>query len=216
MIELAAAASKYDDAGPRESLVRYLYEAAMVSEVDNLASDSDAVTLLTLHSAKGLEFGAVFLTGVEEELFPHVRSYDDPAMMEEERRLAYVGLTRAKDHVYLSYTRHRSGWGAPVRFPSRFLQDLPPELLEYKRRLEPPPGVPSINLPGAEPASEPKAPGPEERTYRDGQRVRHPVFGEGLIVSGEITKFDEEVTVMFESAGLKRLAVSFAKLEALN
>ena len=216
VVELAAAASKYDDAGPRESLIRYLHEAALVSEVDNLAADADAATLLTLHAAKGLEFGAVFVTGAEEELFPHARSYDDPAMMEEERRLAYVGLTRAKDHVYLSYTRHRSGWGAPVRFPSRFLQDLPPELIEYKRRLEPRPGIPSISLIGPKPASEPKARVPEQRTYRDGQRVRHPVFGEGLIVSGEITKFDEEVTVMFESAGLKRLAVSFAKLEVLN
>ena len=216
VVELAAAASKYDGYGPGESLVRYLHEAALVSDVDNLAFGTDAVTLLTFHAAKGLEFGAVFMVGMEEELFPHIRSYDYPEQMEEERRLAYVGITRAKDHLFMAYTRHRSGWGSPVRFPSRFLQDIPPELVTYKRRLEPQPGIPVIGSPGeAETDSERPHP-PTERTLHDGQRVRHPVFGEGLVVSGEITTFDEEVTVVFEAAGLKRLAVSFAKLEVLN
>ena len=216
VVELAAAASKYDGLEPSESLIRYLYEAALVSELDNLASDSDALTLLTFHAAKGLEFGAVFMVGLEEELFPHIRSYDDPAQMEEERRLAYVGITRAKDRLYLSYTRHRSGWGAPVRFPSRFLQDIPKELVAYKRRLAPQPGIPAVAAtPDAEPERERMEP-PSERSFHDGQRVRHHVFGEGLIVAGEITKFDEEITVMFETAGLKRLAVSFANLEVLT
>ncbi len=216
VVELQAAASKFDHFGPRESLTRYLGEAALVSEVDNLASDADAVTLLTAHAAKGLEYGVVIVAGLEEELFPHVRSYDDPAQMDEERRLAYVALTRAKDRLFVTYTRHRSGWGAPVRFPSRFLQDVPAELLTYRRRLDAHPGIPTLGAAAAAVADEPAAAPPRERTYRDGQRVRHAVFGEGLIVAGQITSFDEEVTVMFDDVGLKKLAVSFAKLQALT
>ncbi len=214
VVELATAASKYDSLGPRESVFRYLSEAALVSETDNLTYGTDAVTLLTFHAAKGLEFGAVFMVGMEEELFPHIRSYEDPQQMEEERRLAYVGVTRAKDHLFLSYTRHRSGWGAPVRFPSRFLQDIPSDLLCYKRQLDAQPGIPSVGL--AALTTPDATPPPAERAFRDGQRVRHPTFGDGLVVAGKLTANDEEITVMFESAGLKRLAVSFARLEALN
>ena len=215
VVELQTAASKYDGLGPRESLRRYLSEAALVSDVDSLTTDSDAVTLLTAHSAKGLEFGVVILVGLEEELFPHVRSYDEPAQMDEERRLAYVAFTRAKDRLFLTYTRHRSGWGAPVRFPSRFLQDIPPERLTYRRRLDARPSILTSGFGATDEEAQPKP--PTERTYHDGQRVRHPVFGEGLIVAGQITNFDEEVTVMFAGdVGLKKLAVSYAKLEAVS
>ena len=214
VVELVAAAGKYDEFEPREGLQRFLYEAALISEVDNLAEQSDALTLLTYHAAKGLEFGVVFMTGMEEDLFPHIRSQDDPDQMEEERRLAYVGITRAKDRLFMSYARFRSGWGTPVRFPSRFLNDIPPEHLVYERRLSEQPGLPSV-APLTPPTNQP-APAPAERTFRDGQRVRHRVFGDGLVVAGQITRFDEEVTVMFESAGLKRLAVNLANLEALN
>ena len=215
VVELQAAASKYDDLGPRESLMRYLSEAALVADVDNLTVADDSITLLTAHSAKGLEFDVVFMVGMEEEMFPHVRSYDDPAQMDEERRLAYVALTRAKEQVFVSYTRHRAGWGAPVRFPSRFLQDIPAELVVYRTRID---SGPRLSQVGASPdpieLESPKP--PSLRTYHDGQRVRHAVFGEGLIVAGQITKFDEEVTVMFEDVGLKKLAVSFANLEAVT
>ena len=214
VVELAAAAGKYDEFEPREGLQRFLHEAALVSEVDNLAEQSEAITMLTFHAAKGLEFGVVFMTGMEEELFPHIRSQDDPDQMEEERRLAYVGITRAKDRLFMSYARFRSGWGTPVRFPSRFLNDIPPEHVVFERRLSEQPGLPSV-APLTPPTEQP-APAPTERTFRDGQRVRHRVFGEGLVVAGQITRFDEEVTVMFESAGLKRLAVNLANLEALN
>ena len=214
VVELAAAAGKYDEFEPREGLQRFLYEAALISEVDNLAEQSDALTLLTYHAAKGLEFGVVFMTGMEEDLFPHIRSQDDPDQMEEERRLAYVGITRAKDRLFMSYARFRSGWGTPVRFPSRFLNDIPPEHLVYERRLSEQPGLPFV-APLTPPTKQP-SPAPAERTFRDGQRVRHRVFGDGLVVAGQIMRFDEEVTVMFESAGLKRLAVNLANLEALN
>lgn len=214
VVELQAAAAKYDDLGPRQSLLRYLSEAALVADVDTLSTEGDAVTLLTVHAAKGLEFGVVFMVGMEEELFPHARSYDDVAQMEEERRLAYVALTRAKDRLFVSYTRHRTGWGAPVRFPSRFLQDIPEHLLEYRRKLD------DTGRSGdgwGRDVTEATTPDPpNERSYRDGQRVRHAAFGEGLVVSGEITKFDEEVLVMFETVGLKKLAVSLAHLETIS
>ena len=212
VVELAAAASKYDEFDPREGLQRFLYEAALVSEVDNLAEQSEAITMLTYHAAKGLEFGVVFMTGMEEELFPHIRSQDDPDQMEEERRLAYVGITRAQDRLFMSYARFRSGWGTPVRFPSRFLNDIPPEHMVYERRLTEQPGLPAV----APATSEAEPQTPTERTFRDGQKVRHRVFGEGLVVAGKITRFDEEVTVMFDTAGLKHLAVNMANLEALN
>ena len=215
VVELQTAAAKYDDLGPRQSLLRYLSEAALVADVDTLSTEGDAVTLLTAHAAKGLEFGVVFMVGMEEELFPHARSYDDAAQMEEERRLAYVALTRAKDRLFVSYTRYRTGWGAPVRIPSRFLQDIPDHLLTYRRRLDSRTGLSGYGpvLDTTE-ATTPEP--PRERSYRDGQRVRHAAFGEGLIVSGEITKFDEEVLVMFETVGLKKLAVSFAHLETIS
>ncbi len=215
VVELQSASAKYDDLGPRQGLLRYLSEAALVADVDTLSTEGDAVTLLTAHAVKGLEFGVVFMVGMEEELFPHARSYDDVAQMEEERRLAYVALTRAKDRLFVSYTRHRTGWGAPVRFPSRFLQDIPEHLLTYRRRLDARTGLAGYGSgPAVTEATTPDP--PSERSYRDGQRVRHAVFGEGLIVSGEITKFDEEVLVMFETVGLKKLAVSFAHLETIS
>ncbi len=214
VVELAAAAGKYDDFEPREGLQRFLYEAALVSEIDNLAEQSEALTMLTFHAAKGLEFGAVFMVGMEEELFPHIRSHEDPAQMDEERRLAYVGVTRAKDRLFMSHARFRAGWGMPVRFPSRFLNDIPPDLLVYERKLDEQPGIPAIAPLRHQTQSQPEV--PTERTFRDGQKVRHKVFGEGLVVAGQINRLDEEVTVMFESAGLKRLAVNLANLEALN
>ena len=170
--------------------------------------------MLTFHAAKGLEFGTVFMVGMEEELFPHIRSQEDPAQMDEERRLAYVGVTRAKDRLFVSHARFRSGWGAPVRFPSRFLNDIPSELLVYERKLDELPGLPAVGARAAQAEHQKQA--PTERTFRDGQRVRHKIFGEGLVVAGQLNRLDEEVTVMFESAGLKRLAVNLAKLEALN
>ena len=144
----------------------------------------------------------VVMVGMEEEMFPHVRSYDDPAQMDEERRLAYVALTRAKEQLFVSYTRHRAGWGAPVRFPSRFLQDIPADLQHYRSRIDSGLGRLRSGMSGGD--IEPDSPQPpSERTYQDGQRVRHAVFGEGLIVAGQITKFDEEVTVMFEAVGVR-------------
>ena len=132
--ELRNAATKHDGLGPRLSLERFLAEADLVSSVDNPSSDRDAVTLVTAHSAKGLEFPVVIIIGLEEELFPHIRNLDNPVKLDEERRLAYVAITRAKDRLFLTYSRHRLG--KDLRNPSRFLQEMPPELLAYRGRLE--------------------------------------------------------------------------------
>ncbi len=112
------------------SLNEFLTDQSLVSDVDELKEDADAVTLLTLHAAKGLEFPVVFIAGLEEGLLPHVRSFEDPDGMAEERRLMYVGITRAEDQLYLSYAFRRSMWGSDqTNSPSRFLTDLPPGLL---------------------------------------------------------------------------------------
>ncbi len=131
ILELRTVARQYADLPPAQALTSFLEEIALVSDVDNLDEQVDAPTLLTLHAAKGLEFRVVFITGVEEGLFPHSRSMDDPDEMEVERRLCYVGVTRAKERLYLLRTFRRTLYGeSQVSEPSRFLLELPPHLLE--------------------------------------------------------------------------------------
>ncbi|NLF14793.1 MAG: UvrD-helicase domain-containing protein [Anaerolineaceae bacterium] len=131
ILELRTVARQYADLPPEVALTSFLEEVALVSDVDNLDEQVDAPTLLTLHAAKGLEFRVVFITGVEEGLFPHSRSMDDPEQMEEERRLCYVGVTRAKERLYLLRTFRRTLYGeSQVSEPSRFLLELPTELVE--------------------------------------------------------------------------------------
>jgi len=129
--ELYTVTDGYGNMPPDAALPQFLEEAALVSDTDELDAQADAVTLLTLHTAKGLEFEVVFIVGMEEGICPHSRSMDSPDAMEEERRLCYVGLTRAKRHLYLLRTFRRTLYGASnVRDPSRFLLDIPPQLLE--------------------------------------------------------------------------------------
>ena len=133
VIELVAASARYADLPPAEAMTAFLQDVSLVSDVDRMRSDGEAVTLITLHAAKGLEFRKVFIVGFEEELCPHLRSFADPMQMEEERRLAYVGITRAADSLVFTYSRYRGGWGSVSRLPSRFLSDIPDELLERER-----------------------------------------------------------------------------------
>ena len=128
--ELRNVAAQFDELEPEQALMRFLEDVALMSDADEYDEKVDAVTLITLHAAKGLEFPVVFITGMEEGLLPHMRSFDDPAQMEEERRLAYVGVTRAKDRLYLlrAFRRAMMGQGSHNP-PSRFLKDLPPELV---------------------------------------------------------------------------------------
>ncbi|HEX9115403.1 MAG TPA: 3'-5' exonuclease, partial [Anaerolineae bacterium] len=129
VLELSTVAAQYDNFPPEMRLTAFLEEVALVSDQDQLAEEKDRVTLLTLHTAKGLEFAVVFIVGLEENIFPHSRSLEDPDQMEEERRLMYVGVTRAKDRLYLVRSFRRTLYGrSEVNAPSRFLQDIPAEL----------------------------------------------------------------------------------------
>ena len=318
LLELRSVTTRYDDLTPDDALDRFLEETALVADQDSYEANADAVTLITLHAAKGLEFPIVFIAGMEEGVFPHSRSLDDEKQLEEERRLAYVGITRAKRRLFLSHAARRATWGqGGLSVPSRFLFEIPAELMTgprleraddfdddvgnvdpdmvFGRRLNSrfgtpirtgggawrsgsgQPGAPrpgeafrptrdldarreaydsgarsgSLDLPrgrsagptGAAgsaglppgrgalpprnaasespmplrpaPASRPRIPG--ERQFRDGDRVRHPRFGGGIVVTSRLTRSDEEVVVAFsDGGGVKTLLASVANLELLG
>jgi DNA helicase-2/ATP-dependent DNA helicase PcrA len=222
-------------------LADFLEQVALVSEVDNLEETPNAPTLLRLHAAKGLVFGVVFITGVEEGMLPHSRSLDDPEELAEERRLFYVGITRARDAVYLTHAFRRTFFGeTEIAVPSRFLQDIPAELTTGgkagQRRQETKKKASSWtwSTPKASPLSklfdeEKKLPEPSYSSsgygaddgggrpavarYRTGQKVSHAKFGDGIVIESKATGNDEEVTVAFSGVGIKKLAASLAKLE---
>jgi len=221
VLELRTVAEQYRDLPPGEALTAFLEGVALVSDVDGMEEGIDRVTLITLHQAKGLEFPVVFIVGMEEKLLPHIRSFDDPAQMEEERRLAYVGITRAKQRVYLVHAFRRSFMGAStVNPPSRFLDDIPKHLTTVPdwsedggRPLE---SMYTWNRTRLEEPTKAAATTGPAIDLHDGDRVRHPQFGEGVVVSRKRVKDDLEVTVAFTSgAGVKRLMLSFARLEKL-
>ena len=212
----------------------FLAETALVADVDTLDVNADAVTLLTLHSAKGLEYPIVFMTGLEDGLLPHLRSMDDPEGMAEERRLMYVGLTRAEDEVYLTYAFRRFLFGnSEANMPSRFLNDIPAELTDgivsgssqhyrdsanYERETtwdQSGFSSPARSKVISFPAQKSARPQPTLQ-FKSGMRVQHAKFGEGVVVESQAVADDEEVTVAFTSAGIKRLAASFAKLTVLD
>jgi DNA helicase-2/ATP-dependent DNA helicase PcrA len=206
--EMAAAAEDYVRTQPDGTLAGFLDSVALMSDIDELKTADARVTLMTLHSAKGLEFPVVFLTGLEEGVFPHARSMNEPEEVEEERRLCYVGLTRARERLYLSWALHRRIHGYGVGEPSRFLREMPEEELEQLNvRREP-------RFEPAAPALDPPEPD-EEWPIRVGAKVRHVRFGEGLVVGVERDGADTIVTVGFASVGRKRLSLAYAHLEEL-
>ena len=178
---------------------------------------------MTLHSAKGLEFESVFLVGLEEGLSPHTRSLSRPEALEEERRLLYVGMTRAMERLHLSFASSRQVFGQRrVSEPSRFLTEIPRERLEVtgESRMAPswapprrPPGAPAAVARGRRrgPVRRPRASG----EIRPGARVRHPLFGVGTVVRREGAGDDLKLTVSFLGIGAKRLVARFAGLELL-
>ena len=211
VLELRNVASEYGDL----TLTDFLADVALVSDVDGLSGEADAPTLLTLHSAKGLEFPVVFITGLEEGMLPHSRSFDDPEQMAEERRLTYVGLTRAKDRLFLTYAFMRTRYGdREPSVPSRFLDDIPPEFVSGSWRRGKGQGArgKGQGTKGATRNSQFAIRAPQ---FRAGQRVRHATFGEGLVIESRTDGGDEIVTVAFEEVGLKRLMTSFAHMERL-
>jgi DNA helicase-2/ATP-dependent DNA helicase PcrA len=212
--ELRAVASQYDDLAAAEGLARFLEEAALITDIDEYDEKADAVTLITLHAAKGLEFPVVFIVGMEEGLLPHMRSYDDPAQMEEERRLCYVGMTRAEERLYLVRAFRRTFGGHNP--PSRFLADIPPDLVTTRERI--PTDMPARERFALGLRSSEERPKRLDVTFAAGDRVRHPKFGEGIVVSCQEEKGgDQLVIVAFKGeAGIKRLLLSFAPLEHLS
>jgi DNA helicase-2/ATP-dependent DNA helicase PcrA len=212
-----------------EALALFLENVALMSDVDSMDEAGAATPLLTLHTAKGLEFPVVFMVGMEEKIFPHSRSQNDPEQMEEERRLAYVGITRARDRLYLTraFRRQTYGFEEPTE-PSRFLKDIPQELIEERDSSR----SRSSQLTGGgrfttrrevhqlnsrwERGSETAAPKPKATaSFKTGDHVYHQKFGEGTVISVEITTDDEYVQVAFPNQGIKKLATSIAKLEKM-
>ena len=256
--EIFTVALRYNIVEPGTALSTFLEEVALVADTDELDKVGEAVTLQTLHTAKGLEFDTVFIAGMEEGLCPHSRSLDDPNAMEEERRLCYVGLTRARKRLYLLRTFRRTLYGSSeVRDPSRFLLDIPPNLIEgnsakpsaahttvstrptlnqhertslyatRRAQIERSRSAISTVNTGVSKTSKQQHPlskliveeeastplKAREICFQTGVKVNHTVFGLGTVISSRIVGDDEEVTVAFQDAGLKRLMVSLAKLE---
>ncbi len=211
--ELVGVAETYDEMGP-DGLARFLEEVALVSDVDELPEEVGAPVLLTLHMAKGLEFPVVFITGLEEGLLPHSRSLEEPEGLAEERRLFYVGMTRAKDRLYLLYTFRRTRYGMDdVNVPSRFLKDIPEHVVEGEAT---PNGRREQALARETRWSRGDTPNPTTGPrYRVGERVRHRVFGEGIIIETRDSHGDQEITVAFEEVGVKHLLAGLAPLERL-
>ncbi len=234
VMELRNVAAQFDELEPEHALMRFLEDVALMSDADEYDEKIEAVTLITLHAAKGLEFPVVFIVGMEEGLLPHIRSFDDPAQMEEERRLAYVGVTRAKDRLYLVRAFRRALMGQSSHNPpSRFLKDLPPELVHVAQQ--------SVEHAYSRPAREQRpswntllgdvqptrvrvgSDEPQTRamsvSYSAGDHVRHARFGEGIVINAMHTSngADQEVTVAFKGeSGVKKLLLSFAPLEKLD
>ena len=221
VLELKRLALEYS----QRTMDEFLENIALVADQDTI-TDANAPTLLTLHAAKGLEFGAVFIVGLDDGIIPHSRSFDEPAQMEEERRLFYVGITRAKDRLYLLRAISRGGRGmSEETYPSRFLEDVPASLLVGKTRT----GRPATSFSSSRssygssstPTSSWTLPAPSKSApvamsrFKSGDRVKHASFGEGIVQESKMQDNDEIVVIEFKSVGLKRLAASLANLEIM-
>jgi DNA helicase II / ATP-dependent DNA helicase PcrA len=214
VLELRRLAAEFAE----QPLEAFLERVALVSDQDTMEASANVPTLLTLHAAKGLEFPVVFIVGLDDGTLPHSRSFEDVEEMMEERRLLYVGMTRAKDHLYLIYPLHRSTYGfSEPTIPSRFLDDIPFEMLEgdTTSRSGMSLGTSSSRVRALDrwPSPSPTPARALEQRYRAGARVMHPVWGEGLVLNSKIQDDDEIVDIFFENLGLKRVAASLAKLE---
>jgi len=206
--ELISVASKYDKLEPGLSLSIFLEEISLIADIDTLDDRDNAVTFMTVHSAKGLEFPVVFVAGLEEGMFPHSRSLLEREELEEERRLMYVAITRAKDKLYLTHAKNRMLYGeVHEATPSQFLMDIPEELIEQVLQKHRPLNASEIG----------KQPIPVERVaveFTDGDKVFHQTFGDGVIVSVK----GGVATVCFKNTkyGIKKLALSIAPLKKIE
>lgn len=209
VMELLTVAQKYEDYKTLEGLELFLEEVALISDTDNIDKNSESVHLMTLHSAKGLEFKNVFIVGLEEGILPHSRSLISPQEMEEERRLMYVGITRAKEKIYLLFTSERNIFGSiQANAPSRFLDDIPEHLVQnLSQKLK----VKSQNLFLSRNSSNgnQQSASINQQSFKDGERVEHSKFGSGLIISAK----GDILTIAFSKVGLKKLSASIAPLK---
>jgi len=230
LAELVAVAQEYESGAPEGSLTEFLEQVSLVADSDQVPDEAVAdgaraaaeaagvVTLMTLHTAKGLEFPVVFLTGLEDGTFPHMRSLADPKELAEERRLAYVGITRARQRLYLSRAAVRSAWGQPTYAPaSRFLAEVPAELVDWRRsestltQVGSQPAVARLaNRPGV------RSPGNREVVHLEpGDRVTHDAFGLGTVLEVEGSGDKTVAKVDFRDQGVKRLLLRYAPVEKL-
>jgi len=196
-----------------EGLENFLAEVSLVSDIDMYEEDKGGITLMTLHTAKGLEFPVVFMVGMEEGFCPHTRSMEDPEEIEEERRLCYVGMTRAQETLYITWAQRRQIFGANVgRDPSQFLQCIPPETCDEEGENE----KKDDFLDGWDPeVPEEDSLNQGEEKFVPGQKVRHPKWGVGRIVKKEGKGKDLKLTLAFDGQGLREILVEYVKLEII-
>lgn len=211
-----------DADAPEEKLTVFLNDLALVSDIDNLEEDASQVTLMTLHAAKGLEFPVVFLIGLEEGVFPLSRALMEESELEEERRLAYVGITRAEEALYLTNAFSRTLYGrTQYNRPSRFVEEIDQELLEIECMRPTPKKTPVFAKKTAYSYKEPEtavvpsksATGGENNSWKPGDKVKHKKWGLGTVVRVSGTSKDLELDVAFPSQGVKRLLAAFAPIE---
>ncbi|MGH2733425.1 MAG: UvrD-helicase domain-containing protein [Actinomycetota bacterium] len=204
--ELAGAAGEFASAFPDLGLEDFLTQISLVSDVDEYDEEASAVPFMTLHNAKGLEFPVVFMIGMEDGVFPHIRSLGEPEELEEERRLAYVGITRAKQRLYLVNALHRSLWGRSQYNPaSRFLSEIPAGVLSDASGSAAPPN--GARRPGVDGG---------QGSWRIGQEVLHDRWGAGVITSLKGTGEKAEATVWFSEQGEKRLVLAYAPIRPVD
>ncbi len=213
--ELVSAVSEFEEKRPDATLEDFLNQVALISEIDRMDKDANAITLMTVHSAKGLEFDYVFIAGMNEGLFPHKNCIDEPGGVEEERRLCYVGMTRAKKRLFLFTTLFRRQNGSKnISSVSRFVDEIPHEFLEIKGKtlikehINKEPFMIDAETQFEEYLDE--AP-----VYKTGQKVKHKIMGEGVILKIEPHGNDHKLTVAFKKHGKKVLSANFAGLKKI-
>lgn len=220
--EFLSVAKDYMDSNPDGNLQDFLENVALVSDVDDFESSDSKVTLMTLHAAKGLEFPVVFLTGLDEGLFPHSRTLLDPSQVEEERRLAYVGITRAERQLYVTNTTTRTMYGRISAYmPSRFLAEIPPQLMEDYHRKSAMPQSRTTAVPGKQRVSiltKPVASSLPKKhavtdTFAKGDKVRHKIWGIGTVLDVIGEGPNMQMKIQFPTKGVRQVVVKYAPLE---
>jgi DNA helicase-2/ATP-dependent DNA helicase PcrA len=215
--ELISVAAEFEQANPEGTLVDFLEQVSLVADADQIPEGDGGqgvVTLMTLHTAKGLEFPVVFLTALEDGVFPHVRSLGEPKELEEERRLAYVGITRAQQRLYLTRAAVRSSWGAPSFNPaSRFVGEVPAELVDW--RTDPEKSAWAAATSRKEPAQPKRTGGRAIPNLSPGDRVTHDAFGLGTVISVDGVAEKAKAKIDFGGDGEKTLLLAYAPLEKL-